>query len=68
MVHVKILDYLALDEIQRKTSKTREILCSNDHAGFKKVFVDNVLGIYALLMDIWLNRCYCIVMEYFYAK
>ena len=57
MVHVKILDYLALDEIQRKTSKTREILCSNDHAGFKKVFVDNVLGIYALLMDIWLNRC-----------
>ena len=57
MVHVKMLDYLALDEIQRKTSKTREILCSNDHAGFKKVFVDNVLGIYALLMDIWLNRC-----------
>ena len=54
MVHVKILDYLALDEIQRKTSKTREILClqDNDPAGFKKVFVDNVSGIYALLMDI----------------
>ena len=41
MVHEKILDDLALDEIQRKKlSKTREILCSQDNnsAGFKKVF------------------------------
>ena len=41
MVHEKIFDYLALDEIQRKKlSKTREILCSQDNnsAGFKKVF------------------------------
>ena len=41
MVHEKIFDYLALDEIQRKKLlKTREILCSQDNnsAGFKKVF------------------------------
>ena len=39
---------------REKLRKTREILCSqdNDPAGFKNVFLDNVIGRYALLMDI----------------
>ena len=34
--------------------KTREILClqDGDPAGFKKVFLDNVIGKYAFFMDI----------------
>ena len=39
---------------REKLPNTQEILCSqdNDPAGFKKVFLDNVMGRYGLLMDI----------------
>ena len=39
---------------REKLSKTREILClqDGDPAGFKKVFLDNVIGKYAFFMDI----------------
>lgn len=39
---------------REKLPKTREILCSpdNDPAGFKNVFLDNVIDRFALLIDI----------------
>ena len=54
MIHLKALDYLALDEIKRKNfqkhgkyvHKTAILLV------LKNIFLDNVIGKYALFMNI----------------
>ena len=55
---------------REKFSKTREILClqDGDPAGFKKVFLDNVIDKYTFFMDIQLDRGQCSVIKYYYVK